>query len=127
MALVNSLYNDLNLLDQVSGWRRRYSSGKPKYYCIMVYLKLSAWKSHDGRQGGIDVLDYSVKGYVSSNISNYVSPPSGEFQVKVEVYVDSICKLNKKYSMPQSINEITWYYEAGLGMHTVRLLSLIHI
>lgn len=96
--------------------------GKPKYYYIMVRLKLNAWKSWDGRQGGVDVLDYSVKGYVASSFPNFVNPPSGEFQVKVEVYVDGICKLNKKFSMPQGTNEIVWYYEAGLGMHTVRLV-----
>jgi len=96
--------------------------GKPKYYYVMVRVKLKAWKTWDGRQGGVDVLEYDVKGYVTSSIPNFVTPPSGEFQVKVQVYVDGVCKLNKKFSLPEGTHEIVWYYDAGLGMHSVRLV-----
>jgi len=93
--------------------------GQPKYYYILVDFTVDAWKTDDGRQGGVDLKDYSVKGYVTSTIPQDITPSSGEFQIKVVVKIDGITKLAKKYDLPLGRQHFELYFEAGIGMHTV--------
>ena len=93
--------------------------GQPKYYYILVDFTVDAWKTDDGRQGGVDLKDYSVKGYVTSSIPIDIIPSSGEFQIKVVVKIDGITKLAKKYDLSLGRQHFELYFEAGIGMHTV--------